>query len=87
MQRPYPKPRDRVYVKPLKAAGDQPAVVKLEPESGGEMDDIVEMREDMVRTENNRFNLVIDMTINNHCGESVVDSGAQVTVAGDFMIV
>ena len=44
------------------------------------MDDVVEMREVMVRTGNNRCTLVIDMTINNHWVEAVVDSGAQVSV-------
>ena len=42
------------------------------------MDDVLEMREVMVRTGNDRCTLVIDMTINNHCVEAVVDSGAQV---------
>ena len=44
------------------------------------MDDVVEMREVMVRTGNDRCHLVIDMTINNHCVEAVVDSGAHVSV-------
>ena len=42
----------------------------------------------MVRTGNDRCTLVIDMTINNHYAEAVVDSGAQVSVlARYFMIV
>ena len=55
-------------------------VVKLDTESGGDMDYVVEMREVMVRTVNDRCTLVIDMTINNHCVEAVIDSGAQVPV-------
>ena len=61
MQRPYPRPRDRVYDKATKvektlmAAGEQPVAVKLDRESGGEMDDVVEMREVMVRTGNVYF--------------------------------
>ena len=54
--------------------------VKLDKESGGDMDDVVEMREVMVRTGYDRCNLVIDITINNHCVEAVVDSGAHVSV-------
>ena len=51
--------------------------VKLDKESVADMDDVVEMREIMVRTGNDRCTLVvIDMTINNHCVEAVVDSGA-----------
>ena len=74
VQRPYPKTRDRVYVKvaqekTLRAAGEQPAVVKLDKESVADMDDVVEMREVMVRTGYDRCSLVIDMTINNHCVE------------------
>ena len=38
------------------------------------MDDVVMMREVMVRTGNDRCNLVLDMTINNHCVEAMVDS-------------
>ena len=54
--------------------------VKLDKEFGGDMDDVVEMREVMVRTGNDRCTLVTDMTINNHSVEAVVDSGAQVSV-------
>ena len=54
--------------------------VKLDKESRGDMDDVLEMREVMVRTGNDRCTLVIDMTINNHCVEAVVGSGAQVSV-------
>ena len=54
--------------------------VKLDKESGSDMDDEVETREVMARTGNDRCTLVIDMTINNHCVEAVVDSGAQVSV-------
>ena len=54
--------------------------VNIDKESGGDMNDVVEMRELMVRTGNDRCTLVIDMTINNHCVEAVVDSGAQVFV-------
>ena len=54
--------------------------VKLDKESGGDMDDVVEMREVMVRTGNKGCTLVIDLTINNHCVEAVIDSGAHVTV-------
>ena len=55
VQRPYPRPRDGVYVeaaqkKTLRAAGEQPVAVKLDKESGCVMDDVVEMREVMVRT-------------------------------------
>ena len=42
---------------------------KLDKESVGDMDDVLEMREVMVRTGNDRCTLVIDMTINNHCVE------------------
>ena len=85
VQRPYPRPRDGVYVKaaqekPLRAAGEQPVAVKLDEESGCVIDDIVEMREVMVRTGSDMCTLVIDMTINNHYVEAVVDSGAQVSV-------
>ena len=61
--------------------------VKLDKESGGDMDDVVEMREVMVRTGNDRCTLVIDMTINNHCVEAVVDSGAQVSVLSRWSFV
>ena len=54
--------------------------VKLDKESGGDMDDIVEMRKVMVRTGNDRCTLVIDMAINNHCMEAMVDNGAQVSI-------
>ena len=86
VQRPYLRPRDGVYVKSaqekktLRSAGVQPMSVKLDKESGCDMDDVVEMREVIVRTGNDRCTLVIDMTINNHYVESVVDSGAQVSV-------
>ena len=66
--------------KTLRAAGEQPMAVKLDKESGCVMDDVVEMREVMVRTGSDRCTLVIDMTINNHYVEAVVDSGAQVSV-------
>ena len=85
-QRPYPRPRDGVYVKaaqgknPLRAAGEQPVTVKLDKESGCVIVDVVEMREVMVRTGSDRCTLVIDMTINNHYVEAVVDSGTQVSV-------
>ena len=42
------------------------------------MDDVVEMRQVMVRSGKDMCTLVIDMTINNHCMEAVVYSGAQV---------
>ena len=54
--------------------------VKLDKESGCVIDDAVEMREVMVHTESDRCTLVIDMTINNHYVEAVVDSGTQVSV-------
>ena len=44
------------------------------------MDDVVEMREVMVRTGSDRCTLVMDMNINTHYVEAVVDSGAQVSV-------
>ena len=66
--------------KTLRAAGEQPVAVKLDKESGCVIDDVVEMREVMVRTGSDRCTLVIDMTINNHYVEAVVDSGAQVSV-------
>ena len=66
--------------KRLGAAGEQPGAVKLDNESGWVIDDVVEMREVMVRTGSDRCTLVIDMTINNHNVETVVDSGAQVSV-------
>ena len=44
------------------------------------MDDVLEIREVMVRTGNDRCTLVTDMTITNHCEEAVVDSRAQVSV-------
>ena len=43
-------------------------------------DDVLEMREVMVRTGNDRCTLVINKTINNHRVEAVVDSGAWVSV-------
>ena len=46
------------------------------------MDDVVDMREVMVRTGNDMCTLVIYMKINNRCVEAVVDSGAQVSVLG-----
>ena len=79
-------PRDRVYVKAaqvkhiLRAAGEQPVAVKLDKDSGGDMDGLQEVRDVMVRTGNDRCILVIDMTINNHCVEAVVDSEAQLSV-------
>ena len=54
--------------------------VKLDKESGCIIDNVVEMREVMVRTGCDRCTLVIDMTINNHYVEAVVDSGAQISV-------
>ena len=50
VQMPYPKPRARVYVrtaqvkKTLRDLGAPPAAVKLDKESGGDMDDVREMR-------------------------------------------
>ena len=42
----------------------------------------------MVRTGSDRCTLMINMTINNHYVEAVVDSGAQVSVLSrNFMIV
>ena len=75
MQRPYPRPRDGVYgktaqEKTLRAAGEQPVAVKLDKESGCVMGDVVEIREVMIRTGNDRCTLVIDMAISNHCGSS-----------------
>ena len=69
-------PRKKTYG----AAGEQPVAVKLDKESGWAIDDVVEMREVIVRTGSDRCTLVIDMTINNHYVEAVVDSGAQVSV-------
>ena len=66
--------------KTLGAAGEQPVAVKLDKDSGWGIDDVVEMREVMVRTGSDRCTLVIDMTINNHYVEAVVDSGAHVSV-------
>ena len=40
----------------------------------------MEMSEVMARTGSDRCTLVIDMTINNHYVEAVVDSGSQVPV-------
>ena len=85
MQRPYPRPRNGVYFKvaqekTLRAVGEQPVAVKLYKESGCAMDDVVEMRQVMVRTRSDRCTLVIDMTINNHYVEAMVDSGAHVSV-------
>ena len=54
--------------------------VKLDKESGCVIDDVVEMREVIVCTGIGRCILVIDMIINNHYVESVVDSGTQVSV-------
>ena len=54
--------------------------VKLDKESRCVMDHAVEMKEVMVRTGSDRCTLVIDMTINNHYVEAVVDRGAQVSV-------
>ena len=64
--------------KTLRAAGEQPVAVKLDKESGCVIDDVVKMREVMVRTGSDRGTLVIDKTITNHYVEAVVDSGAQV---------
>ena len=85
VQRPYPSRGIEYLSKPLRgktlrAAGEQPAVVKLDKESVADMDDVVEMREVIVRTRNDRCTLVKDMTINNHCLEAVVDSGEQVSL-------
>ena len=66
--------------KSLRAAGEQPVAVKLDKEFGCVIDDVVEMREVMIRTGSDRCTLVIDMTINNHYVEAVVDIGAQVSV-------
>ena len=44
------------------------------------MDDVLEMRDVMVRTGNDMCTLVRDMTINNHCVEAVVNSRVQVSV-------
>ena len=71
VQRRYPRPRDGVYVqaaqeKALWAACKQPVAVKLDKESGCIKDDVMEMREVMVRTGSDRCTLVTDMTINNH---------------------
>ena len=65
---------------PLRATCEQHVAVKLDKESGCVIDDVVEMREVMVRTGSDRWTLVIYMTINNHYVEAVVDSGAQVSV-------
>ena len=54
--------------------------VKLDKESRCVIGDVVEMRDVMVRTGSDRCTLVIDMTINNHYVEAMVDSGAQVSV-------
>ena len=66
--------------KTLSAAGEQPVAVKRDKESGCVIDDVVEMREVIVRTGSDMCTLVIDMTINNHYVEAVADSGAQVSV-------
>ena len=62
--------------------GEHPAAVKLDMEFGCvlNMDDVLQMREVMVHTGNNRFTLVIGIPINNHWVKAVVDSGAQVFV-------
>ena len=66
----------------------QPAAVKLDKESVADMDDVVDMREVMVRTGNDMCTLVIDMTIDNHCVEAVADSGHRYPyLTGDFKIV
>ena len=57
--------------KTLRAAGEQPVAVKLDKESGCVIDDVVEMRQVMVRTGSDRCTLVIDITINNHYVEAV----------------
>ena len=68
VQRPNPKRSDTVYVKAaqekntLRAAGEPPAAVKLDKEYVADMDDVVEMREVMVRTGNNRCILEIGDT-------------------------
>ena len=77
VQKPYPNQRDRVYVK---AVQGKKHYGPHDKESGGNMDDVVEMREVMLRTGNDRCSLVRDMTINNHCVEAMADSGAQVSV-------
>ena len=69
-----------VYVKATQEKGEQHVVVKLDKESGCVMDNVVEMREVMVRTGSDRCTLEIYMTINNHYVEAVVDSGAQVSI-------
>ena len=62
--------------------------VKLDKESGCVIGDVVEMREVMVRTGSDRCMLVIDMTINNHYVEAVVDIGHRFPyLAGNIMIV
>ena len=66
--------------KTLRATSEQPVAVKLDKESGCVIDDVVEMREVMVRTESDRCTLVIDMTINIHYVEAVVVSVAQDSV-------
>ena len=85
VQRPYPRPRDGVYYvksypicqsRPLRAADEQHVAIELDKDSGCVMDDVVEMRDIMVRTGNDSCTLVIYMTINNHYVEAVVDSGA-----------
>ena len=56
VQRPYPRPgicQSRTG-KNIKVTGEQPVAVKLDKESGGDMDDVMEMREVMVRTGNDR---------------------------------
>ena len=74
--------------KTLRAAGEQHVAVKLDKESGCVMDNVVEMREVMVRTGSDKCTLMIGMTINNHYVEAVVDSGHRFTyLTGDFMIV
>ena len=68
--------------KTLRAVCEQPAAVKIYMESGCvlDMSDVLEMREVMVRTGNDRYIFVICMTINNHCVEAVVDSEEQVSM-------
>ena len=61
-------------------AGEQSAAVELAKESGSDMNDVLEMREVMVRTGNAMCTLMIYMTINSHWVEVVVDSGAQLSV-------
>ena len=54
--------------------------VKLNKEYVGEMGDVLEMREVMIRTGNDMCTLMRDMIINVHLVDAVLVSGAHVSV-------